>query len=67
MINRKGLGLGHKLRVLRRDSALDQFPEQSLDYALKIYNDQLCLLQFFLTNNSSFLDCLGDKGPFAGT
>ena len=58
----QGIGAGtqsiYKLRVLRRDSALDQFPEQSLDYALKIYNDQLCLLQFFLTKTLLFLIAL---------
>ncbi|WVZ91738.1 hypothetical protein U9M48_037869 [Paspalum notatum var. saurae] len=54
--------------VEERNSALDQFPEQSFNSALKINDDQLYLLQLvLLTNNSSLLECLGDKRPFVGT
>ncbi|RLN08495.1 hypothetical protein C2845_PM11G14690 [Panicum miliaceum] len=52
--------------IKERNSALDQSPEQSLNSALKINNDQLHLLQLLLLAcYLSFVESLGDKGPFA--
>jgi hypothetical protein len=54
--------------VEKRDPALDQSPEDNLEFALKINNPQLQNLQLLLlARDSLLLECLGHKRPLAST
>jgi hypothetical protein len=54
--------------VQKRNSALDQCPEQSLNYVLEIRNVRLQHLQLLLlAHDFLLLERLGDKRPLAAT